>query len=517
MGSAQNINFKNIRKLGEGGFGEVFLIEKENKHYALKKSKNKLTEKEINEIKKIINILSNIKSEYIIKYYDTFEDNNSFNILMEYAGEVNLKQFIKKYKVKGNLIEESLIKDIILQICVGLIEIHKNKIIHRDLTPDNIFIDENNKIKIGDFGISKILSTNTKYNQNRIGKYHYFAPEMEIGEKYNHKIDVYCLGCIIYELLTLKEYYLDKIMEEKKLKINVEIYDLKWIDLINKLLNKDYHKRPEIVEVFNMVKSIKQEIKLSIKVDINDINDEIYFLSSNDEALKEMNEENTELYINDKKYKFNKYFLPEKEGIYSIIIKLKFLIKDCSYMFYQCENLKSIDLSEFNTQKITNMEGMFKKCENLENINLSFFDTKNVKNMKYLFSDCYNLEKINLNSFDTTNVVTMEGMFCDCNNLKDIDLSSFNTKNVKNMNYMFKGCENLITLDLSSFNTKNVVDMKGMFSFCYNLKNLNLSSFDTKKVNNMEYMFEGNENLVEIKVKKNSFELYKNLPLIFVE
>ena len=56
------------------------------------------------------------------------------------------------------LIDEKLIKDIIIQISLGLKEIHKNKLIHRDLTPDNIFFDKNNNIKIDDFGVSKIIT-----------------------------------------------------------------------------------------------------------------------------------------------------------------------------------------------------------------------------------------------------------------------------------------------------------------------------------------------------------------------
>ena len=143
------------KALGEGGFGIVYLVEKDNKQYALKQSKIKLTEKEIEQYKNMINILSKINNEYLIKYYETFMENDTFNILMEYAGEKNLKQFIQDYKNKNELIDEKIIIHIILQICEGLKEIHDNKIIHRDLTPDNIFINDNNKIKIGDFGISK--------------------------------------------------------------------------------------------------------------------------------------------------------------------------------------------------------------------------------------------------------------------------------------------------------------------------------------------------------------------------
>ena len=107
-----------------------------------------------------------------------------------------------------------------MQICEGLNIIHDNKIIHRDLTPDNIFIDDNNKIKIGDFGISKIITTFNKYAKTQIGKSHYLAPEIDKGIEYNNKVDIYSLGCIIYELFTTNEYYIDK-LDEKDCKINI--------------------------------------------------------------------------------------------------------------------------------------------------------------------------------------------------------------------------------------------------------------------------------------------------------
>ena len=68
---------------------------------------------------------------------------------MEYGGESDLNKFIKQYKDKDTFIDEKIIANIIIQICLGLKEIHKNNLIHRDLTPNNIFIDKKNKIKIG--------------------------------------------------------------------------------------------------------------------------------------------------------------------------------------------------------------------------------------------------------------------------------------------------------------------------------------------------------------------------------
>ena len=119
------------------------------------------------------------------------------------------------------------------------------------------------------------------------------------------------------------------------------------------------------------------------------------------QILKELNDSNTELYINNKKYKFCRSFKANKEGINNI--KLKFLveIKDCSYMFFDCSELMSIDLSSFITNNLTNMRGMFYLCRSLKNINLSSFYTKNVTDMSNMFCGCGSLTNLDLSSFNT--------------------------------------------------------------------------------------------------------------------
>ena len=203
--------YKIIKQLGVGGFGEVFLVKnEENQYFALKKLiRNAQTESTIKLLPDLLDKLMKINSGYIIHYYDYFEQQNDYYIIMEYVKGQNLKQFIQDFKNKGQLIDESIITSIMNQICFGLKDLHDAKIIHRDLTPDNIFIDENYNIKIGDFGVSKILNTNNKYAKTHTGKLHYNAPEIEKGQKYNNKIDIYSLGCIIYELFFLNEYYID--------------------------------------------------------------------------------------------------------------------------------------------------------------------------------------------------------------------------------------------------------------------------------------------------------------------
>lgn len=102
-----------------------------------------------------------------------------------------------------------------------------------------------------------------------------------------------------------------------------------------------------------------------------------------------------------------------------------------------------------------------------------------------MFFGCEGLTILDLSNFDTKNVTDMNHMFYGCENLSTLDLSNFNTKNVTDMRCMFFECENLATLDLSSFDTKNVTYMTDMFSGCESLVSVklnlnNLGSYDTK-------------------------------------
>ena len=116
-----------------------------------------------------------------------------------------------------------------------------------------------------------------------------------------------------------------------------------------------------------------------------------------------------------------------------------------------------------------------------------------------LFSDFRNLEKINFgNCFDTSGVRYMIDMFSGCSSLTSLDLSGFDTSNVTKMEAMFSDCSSLISLDLSSFDTSNVTDMDSMFKGCSGLASLDLSSFDTFNVTRMFGMFEGCHSLASL-------------------
>ena len=105
-----------------------------------------------------------------------------------------------------------------MEICLGLEEIHSKNLIHRDLKPDNIFLTKERQLKIGDFGISKKINNINEYAKTQVGTLSYMAPEIIKGEFYNNKVDIWSLGCIIYELCTLdycfKSNSIDKLIND---------------------------------------------------------------------------------------------------------------------------------------------------------------------------------------------------------------------------------------------------------------------------------------------------------------
>ena len=164
-------------------------------------------------------------------------------------------------------------------------------------------------------------------------------------------------------------------------------------------------------------------------------------------------------------------------------------VTDMNYMFWNMHSLTSLNLSNFNTSKVTNMSSMFYNMRNLTSLDLSNFDTSNVTNMKAMFHNSWSLTSLNLSNFNTSKVTKMESMF-DNTGLTSLNLSNFDTSNVTNMRRMFAFMRNLTTLDLSNFDTSKVTDMNRMFNSMPNLTSLNLSNFDTSNVTEMGGMFE---------------------------
>ena len=190
------------------------------------------------------------------------------------------------------------------------------------------------------------------------------------------------------------------------------------------------------------------------------------------------------------------YYCAEPEKVY--------LNMNSSEMFYskygeqEIKNILEIDLSSFDTSKVTNMGRMFSGMSNLIALDLSNFDTSQVTDMRYMFSGMSNLIALDLSNFDTSMVTNMNAMFAGISKLTTLNLSSFDTSKVMDMGRMFSGMSNLTALDLSNFDTSYVTDMRSMFSSMSSLATLNPSNFDTSKVTNMNGMFYGMRSLTTL-------------------
>ena len=166
-------------------------------------------------------------------------------------------------------------------------------------------------------------------------------------------------------------------------------------------------------------------------------------------------------------------------------------VTDMERMFYNCNSLTSLDVSNFNTANVTTMRSMFSNCSGLTSLTFGVnFTAANVTDMSSMFFYCSSLTSLDLSHFNTAKVTNMEGMFSNCSGLTSLTFGeNFTAANVTNMYQMFYNCSSLTSLDLSKFNTANVKNMGSMFQGCSGLTSLDLSNFDTANVKNMNQMF----------------------------
>lgn len=131
---------------------------------------------------------------------------------MEYCENGDMAQLIKKCKAERDFVAEDVIWKIFMQILLALRECHYrgikgSKVLHRDLKPSNIFFDANNNVKLGDFGLSKIIKGDETQTKNmaetNVGTPYYMSPEQIHENAYDEKTDIWSTGCVIYELVSL--------------------------------------------------------------------------------------------------------------------------------------------------------------------------------------------------------------------------------------------------------------------------------------------------------------------------
>ena len=242
------------RIIGKGSFGSVYLVKRkiDQKLYALKsvlleKLNKKEQENSVNEVR----LLSSVYHPNVISYKEAFFDdnNNSLNIIMEYAENGDLQTEIIKRKKEKEMFNEEIIWLYSIQMIEGLKALHDKKIMHRDLKSANIFLSKNKlQCKLGDMNVSKVIKE--KVLRTQTGTPYYASPEVWRDEPYSYKSDLWSIGCVIYEMCQFEPPFngkdLDELFENvclgKTKRINKCYSDDLW-KMILMLLQNDPEKR----------------------------------------------------------------------------------------------------------------------------------------------------------------------------------------------------------------------------------------------------------------------------------
>ncbi|KAM6401323.1 serine/threonine-protein kinase Nek1 isoform 7-T7 [Pluvialis apricaria] len=243
-----------VRKIGEGSFGKAILVKaKENgQQYVIKEINiSKMSNKEREESRREVAVLANVKHPNIVLYRESFEENGCLYIVMDYCEGGDL--FKKINAQKGILFSEDQILDWFVQICLALKHIHDRKILHRDIKSQNIFLTKDGTIQLGDFGIARVLNSTAELARTCIGTPYYLSPEICQNKPYNNKSDIWALGCVLYEMCTLKHAFEAGNMKNLVLKIisgpfpPISMhysYDLR--NLLSQLFKRNPRNRPSV-------------------------------------------------------------------------------------------------------------------------------------------------------------------------------------------------------------------------------------------------------------------------------
>ncbi|XP_035172598.1 serine/threonine-protein kinase Nek10 isoform X2 [Oxyura jamaicensis] len=307
-------NYAILEHIGSGAFGSVYKVRKHN-------GQNLLAMKEVNlhnpafgkdkkdrdrSVKNIVSELTIIKEQLyhpnVVRYYRTFLENDRLYIVMELIDGVPLGEHFHSLKEKQQQFTEERIWHIFIQLCLALRYLHKEKrIVHRDLTPNNVMLGDKDKVTITDFGLAKQKQENSKL-ASVVGTILYSCPEVVKSEPYGEKADVWAAGCILYQMATLNPPFYSTNMLSLATKIVGAVYEpvpeglySEKVSLtIKRCLTPDAETRPDIVEVSSLLSDVMMKyldvlstshLMLEKKVERERRRTQRYFMEANRNAV----------------------------------------------------------------------------------------------------------------------------------------------------------------------------------------------------------------------------------------
>ncbi|XP_058703750.1 serine/threonine-protein kinase Nek3 isoform X2 [Poecile atricapillus] len=214
-----------LKVLGEGSFGRAVLVHHRisDQKYVMKEIRLPMSSCGVENSRKEAVLLAKMKHPNIVAFKESFEADGHLYIVMEYCDDGDLMQKIKHQG--GNLFPEDTILHWFVQMCLAVKHIHDKRVLHRDIKSKNVFLTQSGKVKLGDFGSARLLAHPMSYACTYVGTPYYVPPEIWESLPYNNKSDIWSLGCILYELCTLKHPFQANSWKHLILKICKGSYD----------------------------------------------------------------------------------------------------------------------------------------------------------------------------------------------------------------------------------------------------------------------------------------------------
>ncbi|XP_050633778.1 serine/threonine-protein kinase Nek11 isoform X4 [Macaca thibetana thibetana] len=252
------------QKLGSGSFGTVYLVsDKKAKRGEELKVLKEISVGELNPNETVqanleAQLLSKLDHPAIVKFHASFVEQDNFCIITEYCEGRDLDYKIQEYKEAGKIFPDNQIIEWFIQLLLGVDYMHERRILHRDLKSKNIFL-KNNLLKIGDFGVSRLLMGSCDLATTLTGTPHYMSPEALKHQGYDTKSDIWSLACILYEMCCMNHAFAGSSFLSIVLKIVEgdtpslpERYPKELNAIMESMLNKNPSLRPSAIEILKI-------------------------------------------------------------------------------------------------------------------------------------------------------------------------------------------------------------------------------------------------------------------------